>query len=259
MSNWFRSKEVHEHFALALISITFLSALLAYAAPLGLQDQIRFGWRMFLWFAVVCSACAVLVLHRLFERSTETGWHPILSDLILVALMCLCLTPVIVVALSYLRGTFLFGGATLIGIGQFVGTVTAGICVVVRCAPGLSVPRYYQRPRVGHQKPEPVMPRLARRLPDGFEGPILRLTVNDHMVEVISACEVHRLRMRFADAVNEMEPVEGFCTHRSHWVTHSAVRNIERDGNRLLVVLSNGDKVPVSRKYRVNLEEAGLV
>ena len=61
------------------------------------------------------------------------------------------------------------------------------------------------------------------------------------------------------DAVNEMEPVEGFCTHRSHWVTRAAVKRVERQGNRLYAALINGEMIPVSRKYRENLENAGLI
>jgi uncharacterized membrane protein YidH (DUF202 family) len=259
MPNWFIDKTRHEHFGLALISITLLSALLAYAAPLGLQNQISFGWRMSVWFAVVCCAAAVLALHRLFERKTTPHWHPVISDLVLVGLMCLCLTPVILAASQYLQSDFSMRDASVLGIGQFVGTITAGICVVIRCMPGLSVQRYYAQGEAVEMRPAPIQPRLANRLPDDFVGPVLRLTVNDHLVEVISAKQVHRLRMRFGDAVNEMEPVEGFCTHRSHWVTRDAVSKVERQDNRLQVVLTNADRVPVSRKYRANLEIAGLL
>jgi DNA-binding LytR/AlgR family response regulator len=61
------------------------------------------------------------------------------------------------------------------------------------------------------------------------------------------------------DAIDEMEPVKGICTHRSHWVALGAIKRVEREGARLFVVLRNGDRVPVSRKYRPRLEQAGLI
>ncbi|MWD27691.1 hypothetical protein E0K89_009415 [Aquicoccus sp. SCR17] len=105
---------------------------------------------------------------------------------------------------------------------------------------------------------ETPRPRLADRLEDP-EATIIRLTVEDHFVDVISDRGRERLRMRFSDAVNEMEPIEGFCTHRSHWVASAAVMQAERQNGRLYLRLDNGEKVPVSRKYREDLESAGVI
>jgi DNA-binding LytR/AlgR family response regulator len=37
--------------------------------------------------------------------------------------------------------------------------------------------------------------------------------------------------------------------HRSHWVTHSAVKNVEKGKNNVFLHLVDGSKIPVSRKY----------
>ncbi|MGD9866167.1 MAG: LytTR family DNA-binding domain-containing protein [Pseudodonghicola sp.] len=109
-------------------------------------------------------------------------------------------------------------------------------------------------------EPEPDLPpRLARRLPEDFQGPILRLSSEDHFVDVITAAAVHRLRMRFADAIDEMDTVEGDLTHRSHWVARAAIDGVEREGGRIFIRLVNGDRVPVSRTYRPGLEQAGIL
>ncbi len=102
-------------------------------------------------------------------------------------------------------------------------------------------------------------PRLVRRLPEGFEGEILRLTVRDHNVDVVTTTGVYTIRSRFSDAIAEMEPVYGHCTHRSHWVTEAAVAGVEKSGSKLYLRLNNDDLVPVSRKYRPELEDAGLI
>jgi hypothetical protein len=109
------------------------------------------------------------------------------------------------------------------------------------------------------QTPKQPQPRLMRRLPDDAVGPILRLSASDHMVEVHLPDASHSLRMRFVDAIAEMDGVPGDCAHRSHWVTFAAVTGVKRDKGRILLLISNGDEVPVSRTYRPRIEAAGLL
>lgn len=104
-------------------------------------------------------------------------------------------------------------------------------------------------------------PRFLRRL-EGSVCPeqVLRLTVDDHYVEVyLTTGKTQRILIRFADAVDEMDGLEGMCVHRSHWVASQAIRSVEKEGGREFVVLSDDSRVPVSRTYRPNLVEAGWI
>ncbi|SHE87595.1 transcriptional regulator, LytTR family [Ruegeria intermedia] len=101
--------------------------------------------------------------------------------------------------------------------------------------------------------------RLVRRLPEGFSGDILRLSARGHHVDVVTTQGVFTVRLRLSDAVVEMDPVVGHCAHRSHWVAEAAVEGVEKAGGKLFLRLCNGDLVPVSRKYKPDLEAAGLV
>jgi len=56
--------------------------------------------------------------------------------------------------------------------------------------------------------------------------------------------------MRFGDALNEVEGIEGARVHRSHWVARSAVRRLLREDGKMTLDLTNGTRVPVSRSYR---------
>ncbi|MDA7428431.1 LytTR family transcriptional regulator DNA-binding domain-containing protein [Primorskyibacter aestuariivivens] len=103
--------------------------------------------------------------------------------------------------------------------------------------------------------PDALRPRLASRL-QCPEARILRLSANNHLIDVISAQGSEQIRMRFADAVREMEPVPGCCVHRSHWVNLDAIDGLTRRKEKLFVLLSNGDEIPVSRTYRPELEAA---
>ncbi|WP_299658900.1 LytTR family DNA-binding domain-containing protein [uncultured Ruegeria sp.] len=106
---------------------------------------------------------------------------------------------------------------------------------------------------------QPPRPRLYNRLPTGFQGQVYRLTVRDHCVEVVTGEGIFTIRSRFTDAIAEMEPVQGHCTHRSHWVVDSTIVRAEKEAGKTYLCLSNGEKVPVSRKYRQSLIDDGLL
>jgi DNA-binding LytR/AlgR family response regulator len=63
--------------------------------------------------------------------------------------------------------------------------------------------------------------------------------------------------MRLADAVAELEGLEGAQVHRSWWVAREAVEGARRDGDRLWLSLKGGAEAPVSRPNLRPLREAG--
>ena len=106
----------------------------------------------------------------------------------------------------------------------------------------------------------PRRPRLYARLPDGTSADVIHITVEDHYVNVtLSDGARHRLLLRLADAVNELDDVNGYCVHRSHWVLHGAIRSVFRERGRDFIRISNGEVIPVSKTYRPNLVKAGLL
>lgn len=107
------------------------------------------------------------------------------------------------------------------------------------------------------QLPEP--PRLLKRFPEDKQSEVLYLMADDHFVDVHTYSGTRRLRMRFKDAINEMEGVEGYCSHRSYWVTRDAIKEAVKVNNAWRLVLVNGEQLPVSRKYQPDLEAAGLL
>ena len=75
----------------------------------------------------------------------------------------------------------------------------------------------------------------------------------------LSDGDAHRLLMRFKDAVREMDDADGFCVHRSHWVAREAVQSAIKDGQKEFVILTTGDRIPVSKTYRENVVLAGFL
>lgn len=97
---------------------------------------------------------------------------------------------------------------------------------------------------------EPVPPaRLLRRIGNDEATKVWRMTVRDHYVDVYTDAGKHSLLMRFSDAIDELEGIEGLRVHRSHWVATEAIGSVERDSGRIFIRLLSGDTVPVSRAY----------
>ncbi len=139
----------------------------------------------------------------------------------------------------------------------------AGYCVLVHIAVGVLrlffkqiMQSYQQGAQDSEPSPQPA-PRIARRLPDDMQGDILHLSVRDHFVEIFTDVGSVSVRMRFRDALDELDGINGYRVHRSHWVSHAAVQGIEKDQARVYVCLPEGRRVPVSRNYHAALEDAG--
>jgi len=97
----------------------------------------------------------------------------------------------------------------------------------------------------GAQEPDQI--RLLRRVPPHKHGRLIRLAVNDHYVDVITDAGTTSLLMRFSDAIVEADGVRGLQVHRSHWVAFDHISSVRRAGGRLLLIMSDGLQVPVSK------------
>ncbi|SHL98798.1 transcriptional regulator, LytTR family [Roseovarius pacificus] len=233
--------------------------LATLAGPFGSYESMHWPVRLLYWFLVVsigmlfgygARGLAVLVVG--FER-------PLIFDAFASLTVGVTFGPIVWMLRSNLEPATSTIELYLFEVMLNTFVVSAGIFVLRRqiCR---SEPVAYLVNHAEDEIPKPDQPRLLRRLPKEKRGRVLRISANDHYVEVVTMAGSEVLRMRLADAIDEMEPVEGYCVHRSHWVTRSAIVGTERESaHKLFVLLCNGDRVPVSRKYRPNLEEAGLV
>jgi hypothetical protein len=105
-------------------------------------------------------------------------------------------------------------------------------------------------------------PRILQRLPEEKRGELIRLTVDDHYVDVWTTQGCHRVLMRLTDAITETEGTRGVCVHRSHWVALTAIKTLHKDKGRVSLLLADDSTVPVSRKHQRGVErvvEAGTV
>jgi hypothetical protein len=117
----------------------------------------------------------------------------------------------------------------------------------------------FRRPAVTHAAAAGAAPpRFLERLPVGLKGgEIWAVEAEDHYLRIHSSRGSDLILLRLADAVAELEGIEGAQTHRSWWVARSAVKEVKRSDGRATLVLPGSVEAPVSRTYARALREAG--
>jgi DNA-binding LytR/AlgR family response regulator len=100
--------------------------------------------------------------------------------------------------------------------------------------------------------------RFLERLPAKLRGAaIYAVSAEDHYLRLHTSKGADLILMRLADAITELEGLEGAQTHRSWWVAREAVEGARRDGDRVTLMLKGGVEAPVSRPNVKPLRDAG--
>lgn len=99
--------------------------------------------------------------------------------------------------------------------------------------------------------------RLFDRLPGKLRGGELwAIEAEDHYLRLHTSRGSDLILLRLADALAELEGIEGAQTHRSWWVARAAVEGARRAEGRAILLLKGGLEAPVSRTYARALKEA---
>jgi hypothetical protein len=93
----------------------------------------------------------------------------------------------------------------------------------------------------------PAPPQL--RLPAEIGRDIVYAHVSGHYVEVVTTAGAAIVLMRLSDVARALEG-EGMQTHRSYWAAYHHVVRLQINDHRLVLHLTAGHKVPVSRSFR---------
>lgn len=104
--------------------------------------------------------------------------------------------------------------------------------------------------------PKPV--KFLERLPLRLRGADLwAVEAEDHYLRLHTSRGQDLILMRLADAVAELDGLEGAQVHRSWWVARAALTDVKLGDGRATLTLKDGAQVPVSRTYAKALREAG--
>lgn len=227
-----------------------LSVALAAAAPFK-TDFLSFPLRMIYWPIMIGLAMGLSALLRVLVK--RLALNHVIFDVLVGTVFTMIYVPLIWVITDALLG---FASVTIDELLDLSGDILI-------FSIGVSILRgYLDRRPVDVEEEITPEPQPRARLFERFDAPetaqIVRLTVNDHYVEVVlDTGAVERLLMRLRDAVAEVEVLNGYYTHRSHWVNHAFVETSFREQGRDFLRLTNGDVAPVSRTFKQALIDLG--
>lgn len=97
---------------------------------------------------------------------------------------------------------------------------------------------------------------LELSIPVQIRGKLISLMAQDQMVQITTDRGQHLLRESLTKAIERIRNIDGLKVHRSHWVAKHAVRKLDQKNGRNLVVLSNGQQIPVSEKKVTIVKES---
>jgi hypothetical protein len=106
----------------------------------------------------------------------------------------------------------------------------------------------------------PAPPKFLERLPLKLRGAeVWAVEAEDHYLRLHTSKGQDLILMRMADAVDELEGIEGAQVHRSWWVARDAIADARRGDGRATLTLKDGSEVPVSRTYAGLLRERNWI
>lgn len=106
--------------------------------------------------------------------------------------------------------------------------------------------------------PAPV--KFLERLPLKLRGAeVWAVEAEDHYLRLHTSKGQDLILLRLADAVAELQGVEGAQVHRSWWVARDAITEARKGDGRATLTLKDGAEVPVSRTYAGALRQRGWI
>ena len=224
--------------------IAAVVVVLTVAGPFGTDRYLGHAERLVYWsveavltfFCGLASATAAFTaLDRVFENPR-------------VAKLLSGLAPAIPVSLIVWLSNLLVFGSSLASLQTYV--IMLGNCLVISFAITVI---YYQvkqsRQTAESTNSNPTASPFLKRLPVELGRNLLHVSSQDHYVQAVTDRGSHLILMRFADALGELEMIEGIRVHRAHWIAKSAIaKPLKKDG-RLYVETTDGETFPVSRTY----------
>ena len=100
---------------------------------------------------------------------------------------------------------------------------------------------------------------MAQRLDIPKDVRIDYVSANGHFIEVYTGDKKYTTRMRFSDAIAELDGSIGLTVHRSHWVNRDAIKGWVTDTKKPYVLLENEARLPVSKTNFDKVAKEGLL
>ena len=234
--------------AAAGLFMAYVGAFGTGAAPLG----PRIGY----WLTTMVSASAIGF--ALYYPAEARGWlerRPGLGIGLLALVMAIPLT-----VLVWLMTALFFPQMMSLDPGLLIADFPPVLLIsAVMTAINYLVATRTPQSHPTHAAPAGSAPaKFLERMPPKLRGAELyAVESQDHYLRLHTSRGADLILMRLADAVAELDGIEGAQTHRSWWVAKAAVTDAKRGDGRAVLTLKNGLEAPVSRSYAGGLRESG--
>jgi hypothetical protein len=112
-------------------------------------------------------------------------------------------------------------------------------------------------PNLSRSLSPPPAPVRAPALPPHLVDAALCLQMEDHHIRVhtVGRSQLHLAPLR--QVADQLGPGRGLQVHRSWWVARNAVRGWQAEGRAVVLILTNGLRVPVARNRVAPLRATG--
>lgn len=233
----------------------FAGVLLAVLAPFETARIFSLGQRLLFWPMASLFAGGLLLAAYLVGRGLGRDWG--LSTWLWLPLSALAAAVPETLIVQSIAGA-VDPDVRLLPFTQLLPSVVL-LCLPLQFVLHLLLRQPDLAPPLAEPPPPAAVmsePPLLGRLPAHLGDRILCLKTEDHYLEVHTDLGQALILMRMADAERALAG-EGFRVHRSWWVARAAVTRAELRGGRLVLILSNGLEVPVSRDRRRLVEAEG--
>jgi len=220
------------------------------ASPFG-TDQMPVLMRGIYWLVAI--GLAVFLSNLIITWSYETPRLSRLPELARELLGALIFSVVY-------AGLLVAFGKLFFSRDGFPGYALMLVYVMPICVAITGIVHLMRGSKVDASAPPPEGPaRFLKRINPTLGTRLIRLSMQDHYVEVVTCKGNQLILMRFADALEELEGIEGWRIHRSHWVAEVGLAALKRDGGKAIIITSDGAELPVSRTYLPALRDAGVI
>jgi DNA-binding LytR/AlgR family response regulator len=233
------------------LGIGAIAALfLSFSGAFG-TDGAPFAQRLAYWAGLMIGGSAMgAVTISLIQRFEILETRPWLQGLLIVAIIT---GPINLMV--YFASTVMFPSSS-----ETVTFLTylPQVLIITIAMTALNYATEQRQQTTSSTKGQTETVRFLNRFPAKLKGAtLLAVEAEDHYLRLHTDKGSDLILMRLADAIGELEGIEGARTHRSWWVAKAGIVEAARGDGRATLTLKDGTKVPVSRSYAAGLREAG--
>ena len=230
--------------------LPLVEVFFAITSPYGAVHYLPFTQRLIYWLGLVYVGWSIEILLVRFVRSrwktfAESWWQPALASLFTAPCVFTC---IVIVQVHLVK----------MPVSQdFYGQLLASVWLIsfVLAYGNQWFLRQQQPIAIKEESTSPLLQRLPKQLRDKA---LVAVKAEDHYVSIITSHGSALVHMKFSDALLMLANHPGLKVHRSWWVATDAVASLQRRGGRLNLLLTSGQRVPVSRNGQKLLKECGL-